>query len=193
MLTHVIWDLGETLVTPPNGGQDLQPLDLCMEIALRSGVVETLETIRQSGCVQAVLSNTATSDSDAARRLLERLGIASYFTFIYATQSELDDNKPEKPDPVVFELVLNALGIQAHQAVMVGNSWDNDILGANRSGLHAIWLKNPAVAARRDETTPVQSPPWIVPVWDVADVPQALGVLQASTGSEHNLMGLSQD
>jgi len=178
MLTHVIWDLGETINTPPTGGQDLRPLDQCMEIKLRPGVENTLKKVSELGYVQAVLSNTATSDSDAARRMLERLGVADYFAFIYATQSELDPNKPEKPDPVVFDIVLNALDITPEQAVMVGNSWDNDILGANHSGIHAIWLQNPSVSRRKDRTAAIQSPPWVAPVYDIDQVPQVLELLE---------------
>lgn len=182
MITHVIWDLGDTINTPPTGGQDLRPLDQCMEIKLRPGVEDTLRELSKLGYKQAVLSNTATSDSNAARRMLERLGVAHYFAFIYATQSELSHDKPEKPNPEVFEIVLNALGVLSNQTVMVGNSWNNDVLGANRSGIHAIWLQNPAVSSRTDFTSAIQSPPWTLPVWDVTGVAQALQVLRAALG-----------
>lgn len=178
MITHVIWDLGDTAITPPFGGQDLKPLDQCLDVHLRPGVAEALQVLSNQGYIQAVLSNTATSDSHSARRLLARLGIAEFFRFIYATQSELTHDKPEKPSPEAFHVVLSALNIRPHQAVMVGNSWDNDVLGANRSGIHAIWLTNAAVSVRRDTSTPIQSPPWILPVRDVDRVPHAIEMLQ---------------
>lgn len=184
MITHIIWDLGDTISTPPPGGQDLQPCDLYSEIELRPDVEATLMTLADLGYKQAVLSNTATSDSEAATRMLERLGIADYFDFVYATQSELTQDKPEKPSPIVFNIVLDALGINPEQAVMVGNSWDNDILGANRSQIHAIWLHNDSISVRRDVTSPIQSPPWVIPVWDVASVPKALAMLQDVLRSE---------
>ncbi len=177
LITHVIWDLGDTLVTPPAGGQDLQPLDQCMEIQLRPDVVVMLKQLADLGYIQAVLSNTATSDSIAARRMLDRLGIADYFAFIYATQSELTHDKPQKPNPKVFDIVRSALAITPEQAVMVGNSWDNDVIGANRSGIHAIWLRNPLVSVRMKPTTAIKMPPWIIPVWDVGDVLQAIQLL----------------
>lgn len=178
MISHVIWDLGDTINTPPNGGQDLQPLHLCMEIQLRPHVKNTLQRLADLGYKQAVLSNTATSDSDAARCMLERLEIAHYFEFIYATQSELTPNKPQKPSPIVFEIVLNALKIEPNQAVMIGNSWDNDVIGANQSGIHAIWIQNDTVAVRQDTKLPLLSPPWIIPVWDVDSVPDAVQILR---------------
>lgn len=179
MITHVIWDLGDTINTPPPGGQDLKPIDLYTEIELRPDVEVTLQALTDLDYKHAVLSNTATSDSDAAKRMLERLGIARYFEFVYATQSELTQDKPEKPNPLVFNLVVDALDISPEQAVMVGNSWDNDILGANRSRIHSIWLTNDSVSVRHDVTSSVQSPPWIIPVWDVVDIPRALELLQS--------------
>lgn len=179
MIRHVIWDLGDTLVTPPNGGRDLQPLDLYQEIELRPGAREVLADVRDMGLGQAVLSNTAASDSEAARRLLRRLDVDGHFAYVFATQSELTRDRPQKPDAVVFRGVLEALGARAEEAVMVGNSWDNDILGANASGLHALWLTNPVVSCRLDLATMVDAPPWIVPVWDLADVPDALRALNA--------------
>lgn len=179
MIRHVIWDLGDTLVTPPNGGRDLQPLDLYQEVDLRPGAREILAQVRDTGLAQAVLSNTAASDSEAARRLLARLGVDAYFAYVLATQSELSRDKPQKPDPVVFQHVLEALGARAGETVMIGNHWDNDILGANASGLHALWLMNPVVSYRLDFTTLVSAPPWIVPIWDIVDVPDALRALNA--------------
>ncbi|MCK1986045.1 MULTISPECIES: HAD family hydrolase [unclassified Peribacillus] len=179
MISHVIWDLGETINTLPPEGMDLKPLDQYKEIELRPGVQETLNTIEQLGYTQAVLSNTASSDSATTIRMMENLGINKYFTYVYATQSELDHQKPEKPNRAVFDIVLNALKIEARQAVMVGNTWDTDIIGANLCGMHAIWLQNPIVLSRKDKGTKVQSPPWIIPVWDVSDVPMALTLLSS--------------
>ena len=180
LITHIIWDLGDTIITPPSSGQDLKPLNEYGDLQLRPDALETLRELKRLGYRQAVLSNTATTDSEGARRLLARLGVAVYFDFIYATQSELSHDKPEKPNPEVFKIVLTALMISPHQAVMVGNSWDNDIVGANRSGIHSVWLINPSISARRDMATPIQNPPWIIPVWDLDGVPKALEVLQVA-------------
>lgn len=71
MISHVIWDLGETLTTPPNSRMDVKPLTEYPEIELREHVLEVLETINNMGLKHAILSNTATSDSDVVRELLK--------------------------------------------------------------------------------------------------------------------------
>lgn len=181
-MTAIIWDLGDTLVTRPPGGQDLRPLATYPEVVLRPGVGAVLDQLSDHGHRHAILSNTAASDSAAVRQLLLRLGIADRFVVVHATQSELDPSRPGKPDPEVFHRLLAEWQVPVQDAVMVGNTWDHDVLGAHAAGMSAIFLTNPAVSVRRDWTTPLSAPPWVLPVWDVDDVPNAVALLAASRG-----------
>jgi FMN phosphatase YigB (HAD superfamily) len=176
-MAALIWDLGDTLVTRPPGGQDLRPLATYPEVALRPGVREVLDQLRDRGHQHAILSNTAASDSAAVRQLLLRLNIADRFQIVHATQSELDPSRPGKPDPEVFHRLLAEWRMPVRDAIMVGNTWDHDVLGAQAAGITAIFLTNPQVSVRHDTTTPLRAPPWVLPVWDVADVPQAVALL----------------
>ena len=45
-----------------------------------------------------------------------------------------------KPDPAIFQIALSRLGVRPGEAVMVGDSWPSDIVGATRAGLRAVWL-----------------------------------------------------
>jgi pyrimidine 5'-nucleotidase len=45
-----------------------------------------------------------------------------------------------KPDPAIFRFALDRLGVPADQAVMVGDSWPADIVGARRAGIRAVWF-----------------------------------------------------
>jgi len=44
----------------------------------------------------------------------------------------------EKPDKRVFQVALDELGVEAENAVMVGNRIDADIVGANRIGMKRV-------------------------------------------------------
>jgi putative hydrolase of the HAD superfamily len=48
--------------------------------------------------------------------------------------------EPRKPNPAMFQRALQKSGVSPMDAIMVGNSWKNDIFGATRSGLDAIWF-----------------------------------------------------
>ncbi|MCC6862313.1 MAG: HAD-IA family hydrolase [Bryobacterales bacterium] len=45
-----------------------------------------------------------------------------------------------KPDPEVYRRALQACGLQAGEAVMVGDTYLNDIAPAIEAGMHTVWL-----------------------------------------------------
>jgi len=59
-----------------------------------------------------------------------------------------------KPDPRIFELVLSRMQVAPETAVMLGNSLESDVMGAQQAGLKAIWVnregKNEDGAIRPD-------------------------------------------
>jgi len=46
-----------------------------------------------------------------------------------------------KPDPRIFTLGVEALGLKADEVVVVGDSVDKDIVPAHQAGCHTIWFK----------------------------------------------------
>ena len=46
----------------------------------------------------------------------------------------------QKPDPRIFAVALERLGVSADAAVMVGDAWATDIEGARRAGIRPVWL-----------------------------------------------------
>lgn len=46
-----------------------------------------------------------------------------------------------KPDPRIFRMALEQLGVGPEEAVMVGNSLQRDIRGAKNTGIRAIWMQ----------------------------------------------------
>ncbi len=45
-----------------------------------------------------------------------------------------------KPDRAIFEVALKRVKCAPHEAIMIGDSWSADIIGANKVGIRAIWL-----------------------------------------------------
>lgn len=56
-----------------------------------------------------------------------------------------------KPGAGIFRKALVAEGIGKRQAVMIGNSWKKDVLGAVGAGMDAVWLHpgHPKISSRR--------------------------------------------
>lgn len=46
-----------------------------------------------------------------------------------------------KPDPAIFRLGVERLGLQPSETVMIGDSPDKDILPAQSIGCHTVWLR----------------------------------------------------
>jgi putative hydrolase of the HAD superfamily len=56
-----------------------------------------------------------------------------------------------KPHPAIFHAALEHLACSPDQVVMVGDNWENDIVGASRVGIRSVWL-NRYAEPHRDAT-----------------------------------------
>ena len=46
----------------------------------------------------------------------------------------------EKPDPQIFYLALDEMGISSKNSVYVGDTFRNDVVGSNQAGMFSAWL-----------------------------------------------------
>jgi putative hydrolase of the HAD superfamily len=51
-----------------------------------------------------------------------------------------------KPDPRIYQVALERLGAEAAQAVMVGDNWTADVVGALAVGIRPVWLNRTGAA-----------------------------------------------
>ena len=73
---------------------------------------------------------------EAPRQLLRDQGYGRWFDAMVVSY----DIEIPKPDPRIFQHTLNLLGVDVHEAVMIGNSIKADIEGAINAGLQAVWV-----------------------------------------------------
>lgn len=78
-----------------------------------------------------------------------------------------EDLPAPKPSPLAFAAACDALGLLAHQVLMVGDSRVNDIDGARAAGLHAVHVTAEPLT---DATDPVDR------IATVADLRSLIGV-----------------
>lgn len=62
-----------------------------------------------------------------------------------------------KPDPAIFQLALERVGVSADEAVMVGDSWVNDIEGARSAGIRAVWFNRDGRSSPDPDVATIQS------------------------------------
>ena len=68
---------------------------------------------------------------------LKDFGILDYFDAIFSSA----DLGLAKPNPAIFRLPLQKSNCLPHQAIMIGDRLDNDIVPAKRIGMKTIWIK----------------------------------------------------
>ena len=89
------------------------------------GVEEALEDLRDRQL--AVLTNKPVHFS---HEMLTRLGVASYFTYIYGGNSF----PAKKPDPIGVQKLMDDLKVAPQQTIIVGDS-DTDVLTGRNAGI----------------------------------------------------------
>jgi putative hydrolase of the HAD superfamily len=67
----------------------------------------------------------------------------------------------EKPAVRIFEAALKALKVKPSEAVMVGDKYESDIIGARNAGMHAVWIKKGRPKSSNEINKFSQIPDWI--------------------------------
>lgn len=106
------------------------------DIRLFDDVFPTLNALR-GHYTMGVLSNGNTYP--------ERCGLEGHFQFVVLAQ----DYGIRKPDPRFFEIAIRLAGCTKCQFLHVGDSFQNDVMGAKQAGVKSIWLNR----RRRDNGT----------------------------------------
>ena len=99
-------------------------------VRLFPDVRPALERLRSAGVRLAVVSNATLR----FEYVVSRLGLASLFDALVASYKVTK----VKPHPAVFEAALRLLGAEPSEAVMVGDSYGADVVGAKRLGMRAV-------------------------------------------------------
>jgi len=96
-------------------------------------VPETLRRLRERGVPMALVTN---GDRGQQRRKIEQFDLARFFDVILI-EGEFGAGKPEDR---VYRHVLDALGIRASEAWMVGDNLEWDVAGPQRLGMRGVWV-----------------------------------------------------
>lgn len=108
----------------------------CRHCLQPADTVKTLEALRSAGKKLAVVTN---GPVEWQSRKLRTLKLADYFEEVVIS----DAVGIAKPDARVFNLTLERLGVDAGEAIFVGDHPQIDIAGARAAGLRAVWKRVP--------------------------------------------------
>ena len=123
-------------------GSVLEAWNSYENFALYTDVEPCLERLHEARLRVALLSNT-NRDLEA---IVDHFGLRQFIT-VTVSSAQVGH---VKPSPRIFAAALDALGARAHETVMVGDSYEEDVRGALAAGLGAILLDRGGGAPHRD-------------------------------------------
>jgi putative hydrolase of the HAD superfamily len=94
--------------------------------------IESLEKLKSEQFSLAIVSNWNSSLS----KVVDGLNLTHYFEFLVSS-AEVGS---KKPSPKIFQIALERAGIAPSRAVHVGDTYQADILGAQRAGIRGIMI-----------------------------------------------------
>lgn len=101
-------------------------------VSFRPGAETALSVARQQGPVGLITNGSR----EGQRVKLRSLGIED----VFETRVFAGDDTRSKPAPEPFETAVGALGIDPGAGIYVGNSYEDDVVGAKTVGLRAGWV-----------------------------------------------------
>jgi HAD superfamily hydrolase (TIGR01662 family) len=99
---------------------------------------QTLEALKIMGYRLGMISNAA--DDENVQELVDKGNLRSHFEFILSSAA----CGIRKPDAHIFQLALDHFKVSPGKTVMIGDTLDADILGANQMGIYSIWVSRRA-------------------------------------------------
>ena len=97
------------------------------------GVLETLKKLKKKGLKIVLVSDLTTH---IQLRKIKKFRITTYVDFLVTSE----EAGSEKPHSIMFLLALNKVNCLPEEAIMVGDSRNKDIAGANAVGIDTVLI-----------------------------------------------------
>jgi len=129
----ILFDWGDTLmrVFPGFAG----PMFKWPHVEAVSFAEEVLPLLHKQWIIAMATNAIASKETDIRAALL-RVNLSDYIDKVYCFQMI----GHRKPAPVFFKFILNDLKVDYSDVFMVGDNFQEDVLGANRCGIRAVWF-----------------------------------------------------
>jgi putative hydrolase of the HAD superfamily len=105
-------------------------------VMAQPGLHETLDALQARGLALGLITNGGVPGQNAK---IDRLGLRDRMRCIVVS----DAVGCKKPDARIFELACEGLSVSPDECWFVGDHPENDVLGATRFGMTAVWIQTP--------------------------------------------------
>jgi len=104
---------------------------MASQTGLFPGTLETLRSLQFKGYEMHIITN---GFREVQRDKLNNCGLTEFYNKVFISE-EIKTNKPHRQ---IFEHALKSTNARKHKSIMIGDSWETDILGAMNFGLDQI-------------------------------------------------------
>ncbi len=116
---------------------------------LVDGAEYVLDYLKGKGYKLYIITN---GFHEVQHRKMETSGLKNYFDKVFISE----DVKSPKPNREIFDYALKSTNSTKKQSLMIGDSWDSDIIGAMQVGMDQVYYmgennKEPALAEDKKE------------------------------------------
>ena len=105
----------------------------CENALLYDDAMPTLRELKNRGYLLGILTN---GDSYCQHRKVERCGLEEIMDAITVS----GDTDTAKPDPEIFRMTAEKLGVRPEECAFVGDMYSRDIYGAHLAGMEPVWI-----------------------------------------------------
>ncbi len=140
----ILFDWGDTIMY--DNPFSTVPMVEWPKVRVVEGIVDVLDDLRAGGRRIVLATGASISDESHIRGALARAGLDLYFSQIYCFKNTLLPKGEE-----FYRYILADLEIAALDALMVGDSFDKDVLAANAVGIFAVWFNQGSSEIRNKE------------------------------------------
>jgi HAD superfamily hydrolase (TIGR01662 family) len=96
------------------------------------GGIELLKELKARGFTTGIVSNNLLEEQ------LQKLRICNLHEHLDVLVIS-EEAGVSKPNARIYEIALERANAKAHETVMIGDAWENDIVGAQALGIRTIW------------------------------------------------------
>lgn len=102
---------------------------------LITGTIETLEALRLQQYQMYIITN---GFREVQYKKLSNCGLSKYFIRVFISE-EIQSTKPHRE---IFEYAIKSSNAKKNRSLMIGDSWETDILGALNFGIDQVMFLN---------------------------------------------------
>ena len=168
----VLFDWGDTLMRdfPEFSG----PMAAWSHVEAIPNVKEVLAELQPQWTL-ALATNSVDSDETAIWKALSRVGVGSLLDKVFCFRTI----GHSKPSPGFFDYIVKDLRMDRRRMVMVGDGFEKDVLGANRSGIRGVWFNESSAEVRTGKMYKT--------IFDFRSLPDILASFDIGSVTEKNL------